>query len=78
MEKKLSKKELDAAVQKELSRMFKDDPTKMCLGMLVIMGKMCVEANAATMDLKTESTLSDKRYEVKCKISVKEVKTKTK
>lgn len=75
MDKKITeKKKLDTAVQKELSRAIKEDPTSMILGFLVIMGKMCVESNAATMDLKTESTLNKKRYEVKCKISVKEIK----
>jgi len=70
----MTKKQLDDAVQKELVRMFKKDPVKTITFLLIQMGKMCVEANAATADIKTESTLSGKRYEVKSKITVKEIK----
>lgn len=54
--------------------MYKEEPMKFISAMLIKMGEMCVETNAATIDLKQESTLSNVRYEIQCKILVKKVK----
>lgn len=71
---KITKEQLAEAVDKELADMIKNDPARMAQHMLIQMGRMCVEANAAVMDIKTESTLEDNRYEIKCKITIKKIK----
>ena len=65
---------IEKLVDEELSKMVRDKPMDFIMAMLVRMGQMCVEANAATMDLKQESTIEEQRYEIKCKIIVKKVK----
>ena len=70
----ITKEEMNKAIQKELSRLIKDAPAEMLQHMVIQAGRTCVEAHASTMDLKSESTLEGRRYEIKCKISVKEIK----
>lgn len=65
--------ELEKLVDEKLSEMVNDEPMKFIRFMLIIMGQMCVEANAETMNLNQESTFNKVRYEVKCKITVKKV-----
>jgi hypothetical protein len=65
--------EIDNDVEKKLISIIKDDPTQLIMWMLIQMGKMCVETNAASMDLKQCSTFGKQRYQVKAKITVKKV-----
>ncbi len=74
---KITQKQLDQAVNKELVRMMKDDPQKLTMFMLIQMGKMCVEANAASLKLTQCSTLNKQRYQVKANITVKKVPINT-
>lgn len=62
-------------VDEELTKLVRDKPMDFIMVMLVRMGQMCVEANAETMELKQKSTLDNQRYEIKCKITVKKVKS---
>lgn len=66
---------IEKLVDEKLLEMVKDKPMDFIMAMLIHMGRMCVEANAATMDLKQCSTFKNQRYEIKCKISVKKVKS---
>ena len=68
--------ELEKLVDKKLSEMVRDKPVEFIMAMLAIMGKMCVETNAETMNLSQESTIENQRYEIKCKISLTKIKTK--
>ena len=67
---------IEKLVDEKLSEMVRDKPVEFIMAMLVIIGKMCVETNAETMDLSQESTIENQRYEIKCKISLTKIKTK--
>jgi hypothetical protein len=60
--------------EKEFLKLMKENPTQIIMWTLIQMGKMVVETNAATLDLKQESTFNGIRYEVKAKITAKKVK----
>ena len=49
----------------------KTNPQELLSFFLLQYGKMMVETNADTMDLKTDATILGNRYEVKCKIKKK-------
>jgi len=70
----LTKEKLDELVQEELCQMIKDDPARMVQHLLIQIGKMCVEANAETMDTKTQATLDGVRHEISCKMRIKKLK----
>lgn len=70
----MTKKQIDKLVQDELSEMIQNNPAKMCQHLLIQMGKLMVEANAATMDMKTECTIAGQRYEITAKMKSKKVK----
>lgn len=74
MSTELSKEELSKLVDDELCQMIKDNPAQMVSHLLIQMGRMCVEANAATMDIKQQSDFDGQRYEVKAKITLKKIK----
>ncbi len=65
---------IEKLVDQKLSEMVRDKPVEFIMAMLIRMGQMCVETNAATMDLSQESTLSNQRYQIKCKITLKKIK----
>lgn len=67
-------KNVDKAVEKRLLTMMKENPAGLLLYFLSIAGREAVEANAETLDLKTEATFNGKRYEIKAKVSAKEIK----
>lgn len=67
-------KNIEILVAEKLLTMVRDKPMDFIMAMLNSMGKLCVEANAETMDLKQEITIEKQRYEIKCKIIVKKVK----
>lgn len=70
----MTQKKIDELIQDRLCKMIKDEPAQMLQHMVIQAGRACVEANASTMDLKSESTLEGQRYEIKCKISIKKTK----
>lgn len=61
-------------VEKALLGMINDNPQSVMMFMLIEMGKMAVEANAGSIDLKQKSTIEGQRYEIKAHITVKKVK----
>lgn len=69
----MTDKQIDKLVDEKMSALIKGKPVDFVLAMLVKMGQMCVESNAATMDVKTEATIENKRYEVKAKIRIKQI-----
>lgn len=69
----MTEKEFQKKFDERFSQLVKSSPADFAMAMLVKMAEMCVEANAATMDLKQQSTIEGKRYQVKCKISIKEI-----
>ncbi len=75
MAKKLKIKDSprDKEIEKRLISMMKENPSKLLIYFLVICGREMEEANAETMDLKTESTFNEKRYKVSAKITLKEI-----
>jgi hypothetical protein len=68
-----TKTELDNAVEKRFISLIKENPTELVMWMLIQMGKMCVESNAESMDLKQCSTFGKQRYQVKAKITIEKV-----
>ena len=71
----MKEKTLDELVDKKISDLIKGKPVDFIMAMLVRMGQMCVETNAETMDLSQQSTINNQRYQIKCKITVKKVKS---
>lgn len=67
---------IEKLVDEKLSEMVRDKPVDFIMFMLIRMGQMCVETNAATMNLSQESTIKNQRYKIKCKISLTKIKTK--
>jgi len=70
----MNEKEIDKLVEEKVIKMIKERPTDMIMFMLVQMGKMVIETNAGSLELKQESTLDGQRYEIKAKITVKKIK----
>jgi len=70
----MSDKKLEAAVEKELQKMLKENPSSLMMWMMIQMGKTVIDTNAGSLELKQESTLDGQRYEIKAKITVKKIK----
>ena len=70
MTEKIKNEEVDVFV----SNLFKEDPMALVTFILIVLGKEMIAANAETMDIKTESTLEGKRFEIKCKARIKKIK----
>jgi hypothetical protein len=51
--------------------MLKDEPQTLIIWSLAQMGKQVIATNADSLDLKTEATYNNKRYEVSARIKVK-------
>jgi hypothetical protein len=65
--------EIEVAVQKRLTEMFQEDPTKLFMFMLVKIGETMVDTNADTFDLSSEMTIEGNRYKVKCTSKIKKI-----
>lgn len=65
-------------LEKELLKIIKEYPSQLMMWMMIQFGKLCVETNAATADLKQESTFDGQRYEIKARITAKKIKPKLK
>jgi hypothetical protein len=73
----MTKKEIDKLVDEELTKLITADSTKFIMFMLIKMGEMCIDTNADSLVLKQESTLNHVRYQIRCRITVKEIEPTT-
>jgi len=65
---------VEELVEKKWQEMFEDHSPEMCRYLLVMVGRLMVDANAATFDLSQESDLQDgNRYKIITKCRVKKV-----
>ena len=69
----MNKTKQEQLADQALAKMMKENPQSVMMYMLIQMGKMAVEANAGSIELKQCSTFGKQRYEVKAKITVKKV-----
>lgn len=70
----MNTEKIEKDVEKRLVEMIKERPSDLMMFMMIHMGKMVVETNAGSMELKQQSTFNGQRYEIKAKITVKKVK----
>jgi hypothetical protein len=69
----MNQEELEKLVDDELCKMINEDSPKLLMFLVVQMGKTMVESNAGEMTLSVNSTLSGRRYKVKCVSTLEEI-----
>jgi hypothetical protein len=67
----MTKEQKEKIIQAEIRQMLKDEPQTLIIWSLAQMGKQVIATNADSLDLKTEATYNNKRYEVSARIKVK-------
>ncbi len=61
-------------ISEALADFIKNNPVKAMTFMLIEMGKQCHESGAGSIELKSNMTFDNKRYEVKAIVTTKRVK----
>lgn len=78
MSKELKPENIDKLAEKRLVELMKKEPVKVCMWLVIQLGKECVESHAGSLDVKTEATIGGIRYQITTVTKVKKVKKVTK